>query len=752
MSGDDFLPLRQSQNYLWDVTKVLGQGATSKVYKGRDKRNGEEVAVKVFSSAAMQRSPEVQVREFQVMMQLKQENVVQLLGIEEEDVNNHKVIVMELSQHGSLYTLLDDPENSLGLEEEEFVIVLKDLTAGIQYLRDKDIVHRDIKPGNILLFKDEEGRSVYKLTDFGAAKQLESEDEQFMSLYGTEEYLHPNIYGRAVIKDGNTGPFDATVDLWSLGVTIYHAATGQLPFKAYGGRRNRQKMYEITRTKESGVISGIQKYEDGPVEWRKDLPPTCLLSAGLKKFLVPVLASLLESNERKRTTFDRFFQEVANIISKKVLNAFCPVTWSNMKIYVDKDTKLSRLQEVIAEQCEVAAVNQILVVDGELLEHTVDPLAPVSDYPACITEGNPIFVFLKSYPDHRYFPNCVYPEFPRFGSSVHVSNDYQLTKLCCTVMAFHLRLVKQYHRKLQLLQKSVRGYVHELHHEIVHLVDCLKHQKQHNQVCSLWTKNYGHSAAQNIALVRGVDQGSGAKEREVLLEGNQKFIRDLEKQVDNIMKSAEDLLNQIKRDELQNRRLEKYWNDENMACHSDTFRCGEKISMMLDSMKGIMAAFKEDRHRVVLGKLEENIHMVEKNRLQTLCSKSLSILESCNRFTEKQYNAYYTWYNQAVDTRNRCDKVNLKLGHLEKRQTEFVTKLDEFSKVMIGSMHEVVCEPNVTSQINQSSNNRRPTNLLNTLNNKLNAVEVDVIELKQSVDANFKILHSTEKQILENGI
>lgn len=57
------------------------------------------------------------------------------------------------------------------------------------------------------------------------------------------------------------------------------------------------------------------------------------------------------------------------------------------------------------------------------------------------------------------FPPWFVAEFPRFGSSVHVSNDYQLTKLCCTVMAFHLRLVKQYHRKLQLLQKSVRGYV-----------------------------------------------------------------------------------------------------------------------------------------------------------------------------------------------------------------------------------------------------------------------------------------------------
>jgi hypothetical protein len=73
--------------------------------------------------------------------------------------------------------------------------------------------------------------------------------------------------------------------------------------------------------------------------------------------------------------------------------------------------RLSRLQEVIAEQCEVAAVNQILVWDGELLEHTVDPLTPVSDYPKSITADNPIFVFLKSYPDHRYFPNCVYRKF-----------------------------------------------------------------------------------------------------------------------------------------------------------------------------------------------------------------------------------------------------------------------------------------------------------------------------------------------------
>lgn len=60
--------------------------------------------------------------------------------------------------------------------------------AGMNHLREYGIVHRDIKPGNIMRVIGEDGCSVYKLTDFGAARELE-DDEQFVSLYGTEEYL-----------------------------------------------------------------------------------------------------------------------------------------------------------------------------------------------------------------------------------------------------------------------------------------------------------------------------------------------------------------------------------------------------------------------------------------------------------------------------------------------------------------------------------------------------------------------------------
>lgn len=58
----------------------------------------------------------------------------------------------------------------------------------MNHLRENGVVHRDIKPGNIMRQVGEDGRSVYKLTDFGAARELE-DDEKFMSIYGTEEYL-----------------------------------------------------------------------------------------------------------------------------------------------------------------------------------------------------------------------------------------------------------------------------------------------------------------------------------------------------------------------------------------------------------------------------------------------------------------------------------------------------------------------------------------------------------------------------------
>ena len=104
------------------------------------------------------------------------------------------------------------------------------------------IVHRDIKPNNILLQILPTGEHVYKLTDFGAARQVEMDDDQFTSICGTEEYLFPDVYERALINKNIQKSFRAGIDLWSLGVSLYHTVTGLLPFRPIGGRHNRETM------------------------------------------------------------------------------------------------------------------------------------------------------------------------------------------------------------------------------------------------------------------------------------------------------------------------------------------------------------------------------------------------------------------------------------------------------------------------------------------------------------------------------
>lgn len=145
--ADDMSFLRGSANYVWCTTSVLGKGATGAVFQGVNKNNGEPVAVKTFNQLSHMRPHDVQVREFEVLKKVKHENIVKLLAIEEEQDGRGKVIVMELCTGGSLFNILDDPENTYGLAESEFLLVLEHLSAGMKHLRDNNLVHRDLKPG-----------------------------------------------------------------------------------------------------------------------------------------------------------------------------------------------------------------------------------------------------------------------------------------------------------------------------------------------------------------------------------------------------------------------------------------------------------------------------------------------------------------------------------------------------------------------------------------------------------------------------
>uniref|UniRef100_A0AAR5QCR6 Protein kinase domain-containing protein n=2 Tax=Dendroctonus ponderosae TaxID=77166 RepID=A0AAR5QCR6_DENPD len=468
--------LRGSTNYVWATTSILGKGATATVHQGVNKVNGEPVAVKTFNHISTLRPPEVQLREFEVMRKVNHENIVKLLAIEEEQENKGKVIVMELCTGGSLFNILDDPENTYGLEENEFLLVLAHLYAGMKHLRDNNLVHRDLKPGNIMKFIKNDRTTVYKLTDFGAARELR-DGQQFVSLYGTEEYLHPDMYERAVLRKNANKTFGATIDLWSIGVTMYHVATGNLPFRPYGGRRNKETMHHITTKKESGVISGIQTKENGIIEWKRELPVNCQLSAGLKKIITPLLAGLLEADHEKIWTYDRFFKEVEAVLHRNAVNIFHVNKSILIKVYIDPTETYSQLQDYIYEQTDIIPENQILLYKVDLLSSLIEDYVKASGFPQT-TEDDPLFLFCKENNNVNIPPFQELPAFNDFSTVISVENDASQAKFACSIGHQAKRQIEKYslHSKLicdtiENFTKYINSNLKDLNQDAQHLLD-----------------------------------------------------------------------------------------------------------------------------------------------------------------------------------------------------------------------------------------------------------------------------------------
>lgn len=141
------------------------------------------------------------------------------------------------------------------------------------------------------------------------------------------------MYERAVLRKPVGKSFKANVDLWSIGVTLYHIATGSLPFRPYGGRKNKETMYKITTEKASGIISGTQTSENGEIKWSRNLPDSCLLSQSLQPLVTELLAGLLECDAHRMWSFEKFFSSVTNILEHKVIFVYYVGTLSLHSIY-----------------------------------------------------------------------------------------------------------------------------------------------------------------------------------------------------------------------------------------------------------------------------------------------------------------------------------------------------------------------------------------------------------------------------------
>ncbi len=205
----------------YEIQDLIGRGGMGTVYRARDRVLGDKVAVKVLR-ADLSRRPEM-IRRFRSEMALARKvrhpNVCRIYAAGEEQ--GRLFLAMELLEGKDLKTLLRATRQGLG-PEQAFECSMQ-IASGLQAMHDVGIVHRDVKPPNVML--DRKGRA--HLMDFDIAKQHLAQKSDAATatghVLGTPEYMSPE-YARGDHVDFRT-------DIYSLGIMVYELFTGEVPFK-----------------------------------------------------------------------------------------------------------------------------------------------------------------------------------------------------------------------------------------------------------------------------------------------------------------------------------------------------------------------------------------------------------------------------------------------------------------------------------------------------------------------------------------
>ncbi len=228
----------------YHILEQLGEGGMATVYKAYDTRLERDVAIKFLRTERLdsQRAIKRFEIEAKALAKLNHPNIVQVLDFGEYE--GIPYLVMEYVSGGTLKLQLGQQ-----LPWQQASKLLTPIASALEYAHENHLIHRDVKPSNILITS----AGIPKLSDFGIAKMLESEET--MDLTGTSVGMGTPFYMSP--EQGKGQPIDIRTDIYSLGIVFYELLTGRKPYQADTPMAVIYQHVEDPLPKPSKIVSSI---------------------------------------------------------------------------------------------------------------------------------------------------------------------------------------------------------------------------------------------------------------------------------------------------------------------------------------------------------------------------------------------------------------------------------------------------------------------------------------------------------------
>ncbi|MRG28635.1 protein kinase [Laceyella tengchongensis] len=203
----------------YEILHLLGEGGMAVVYKAKDHHLNRDVAIKIMNQKLHEGEPAIKrfIREAQTAGKFSHPNIVNVFDIGNED--DLYYMVMELIEGPTLGDLIEERGP---LPAKEAISIVMQICDGLAHAHKHGIIHRDIKPHNIMATAD----GTYKITDFGISRLLSAATQYTKTgtVMGSVHYFSPE---QACGQELNYSS-----DLYSLGIVLYELVTGDVPFDA----------------------------------------------------------------------------------------------------------------------------------------------------------------------------------------------------------------------------------------------------------------------------------------------------------------------------------------------------------------------------------------------------------------------------------------------------------------------------------------------------------------------------------------